>query len=571
MNIDDLTDQHTHNKRGVMSMKNRWGKSLLLPLIAVFAAMSLLAGCGGGGTPAATTPEKGSETPATEASASAKYEFGKEPLEIELYGHYDWFSMPAWGGDPATKWILDNMKVTIKPILSGGKANQKLNTLIAGGTLPDVIWMQRDGEVERLRQNGLLVPFDEYLDKYPNLKEWAGEDTLNMLRSPDGKLYQFPNWYTKEPNGNGGYMLNIKMYKELGEPKIETLDDFYNYLKAVKAKYPNVIPFEPGLEAQGFDTLYSAFKESTPPTHISIRAVPNGDKLTSLFMDPTYRESMQFINKLYREGLVAKDALTQTEDQVKEKVMNGRVAVYSSADTTKFGSMGHAALTKNDPNDGYFMIWPFAKDGIPKDKIHPGHYNSLGWNVSVITTSAENPEAVFAFWDYMTGPEGFRVLFWGPEGLYWEGVDADGVPKLKDEYFTKEKERQDLMDKLVNFQWVGNTGYIDPAKSKFELQLPPEKRTWETRWQSEITWKTQYNATEFQNLDPSKESDEGIARQAVEDIYLEARSQALYAKSEEDVLKVLDKANADADAVGYSTVLDYKTKIWNDNKQKLGK
>ena len=29
----------------------------------------------------------------------------------------------------------------------------------------------------------MLVPYDDYLDKYPNLKEWLGEAGINMLRS----------------------------------------------------------------------------------------------------------------------------------------------------------------------------------------------------------------------------------------------------------------------------------------------------------------------------------------------------------------------------------------------------
>ncbi len=163
----------------------------------------------------------------------------------------------------ATKSIKENKKVNVVPISSGGNAEQKMNTMIVANDLPDVIWLDRGPDVDKLREAGMLVPFDDYLDKYPNLKEWAGESTLNMLRAEDGKLYQFPNWYTSQPNGNTGYVVNEKIYKELGEPKLETTDDLYSYLQQVKEKYPNVIPFEPG-QGDGLDVLYSAFGEEHP-------------------------------------------------------------------------------------------------------------------------------------------------------------------------------------------------------------------------------------------------------------------------------------------------------------------
>ena len=269
---------------------------------------------------------KKQDTPKDAGKDGEGFVFGETPIEYTMYGHYDWYTMPNWGEDVATKSIKENKKVNVVPISSGGNAEQKMNTMIVSNDLPDVIWLDRGPDVDKLREAGMLVPFDDYLDKYPNLKEWAGESTLNMLRAEDGKIYQFPNWYTSQPNGNSGYVVNEKIYKELGVPKLETTDDLYSYLQLVKEKYPNVIPFEPG-QGDGLDVLYSAFGEEHPNLYIGNRAVPQGDQLTSIFKDPVYRESMQYISRLYRERLISQDVLTQTLDQVKEKVMTGNFAV----------------------------------------------------------------------------------------------------------------------------------------------------------------------------------------------------------------------------------------------------
>lgn len=361
-------------------MKKR-GTRLSQLLIIIMAIAVILAGCSGGGgnsasggNPAEAPKENGSnaETNQAESAEPQLFELGKEPLEFTLYGNYDWYTMPKWGADETTAWVKENKKVNITEIPNGGNTVQKLNTMIASGDLPDVIWGERGADVERLREAGLLVPLDDYIEKYPNLKKWLDPKAMNMLRSPDGKLYQFPNWYTNRPNGNAGWVVNKKIYKELGSPKLETTDDLYAYLKLVKEKYPDVIPLETDLasEGHGLDQIYSAFKENNLsfPRYF---AVPNGDKMTSIYKDEPFRESVVYAAKLFREKLMTQDAMTQTRDQVQEKLMNGRVAVYTSSNPTLYAMQAHAALTQKDPDAGYFMIWPIHKEGLEKTKFIP--------------------------------------------------------------------------------------------------------------------------------------------------------------------------------------------------------
>ncbi|NMO96025.1 extracellular solute-binding protein [Paenibacillus lemnae] len=534
----------------------------------------MLTGCSGGsgGSGSTADPEKPGDDGKAGESTSSQFVLGEKQLDFSFYGNYDWYTMPNWGADESSKWIKENKKVNITPVHSGGNAAQKLNTMIASGSLPDVMWMERGPDVEKLRQAGMLVPFDDYLDKYPNLKEWLGEAGINLLRSEDGKLYQFPNWYTSQPNGNAGYVVNKKIYTELGSPKLETTEDMYNYLSMVKEKYPNVVPFEPHLakDGQGLNVLYTAFGEDVLNSYVGIRGVPEGDKLNSIFTDPAYRESMQYAAKLFREKLMSQDAMTQTADQVKEKVVSGRVAVLASASPTELGQLGHIQLSENDPDAGYFMVMPIHKPGLDPSKIMAGTYTQLGWNVSVITKAAKDPEAIFAFLDWYTGPEGQRIMMWGPEGGYWDGVEEDGkTPKFTDKYTSDAEGLVELQNATINLIWNGNTVYVDQAKAKFESTLPVEQRNWATHWQYEITWKTQGDGTPFINLDPMPDSEEGIIRQRVEDIFLESRAKALYAKNDAEVNAILDKAENDAQSAGYSKLLEYKTVKWQENLQKM--
>ncbi|GJM82303.1 hypothetical protein HMSSN139_47990 [Paenibacillus sp. HMSSN-139] len=108
----------------------------------------LVAGCSGGGGGnnggnAAETPtgnEGNTGTNQAETAEPQLYELGKEPLEFTFYGNYDWYTMPKWGADETTAWVKDNKQVNITEIPNGGNTVQKLNTMIASGDLPDVIW-----------------------------------------------------------------------------------------------------------------------------------------------------------------------------------------------------------------------------------------------------------------------------------------------------------------------------------------------------------------------------------------------------------------------------------------------
>lgn len=199
--------------------------------------------------------------------------------------------------------------------------------------------------------------------------------------------------------------------------------------------------------------------------------VPVGDKIESIYKDPGFRESVVFTAKLMREKLMTQDANTQTEDQVREKAMNGKFAVIATFDPMKMLAEADAELKKKDPEDGYMFIQPIAKEGLDRSKIYPGTYNQLGWNVAVITKNAKNPEAVFALLDWMTGPEGSMVLNWGPPGPdgYWNGFEEDGVtPKFNmDKYLDDPDTLAEISGKAGDLVWVGNTMFLDNTRRRY--------------------------------------------------------------------------------------------------------
>jgi len=559
-------------------------KPLLLVVAAVLLIATALAGCsksndGNTASPSASSPSpsNGNGSGDVQPSEDQPWVFGSSPIEFSAFTNYPWQDFPAKMEDnPYWTFLKEQKQVTIKPILAQGESAQLMTTMMASGPLPDLIYGDRfSPDVSRLYEAGKLVAFDDYMDKYPNLKKYLDSKYIDMLRMPDGKLYQFPNWYTDHSTNTAGYVVNKKIYEELGSPKLETMDDLYDYLVKVKEKYgkDGVIPFEPDrtVDAQGIGVLYTGFKEGALYQSLGsqIMATVTGDKLTSIFTDPAFRESQKFVSKLYREKLISQDMFTQDRGMVLEKLLTGRVAVYAGASVTTYASQGHYELIKEDPNAGYFMIPPLAKAGLDRSKIYTGGYDALGWNVVVITTDAKDPEKLFAFLDYCTSPEGMTVQFFGPEGGNWKGFDENGYPNFTDTYNAEEV--ADIQTKNDPVQIVGNSIYIDPAKNKLEDSKPADQQNWQARWQKEVTWKSGNDITEFRTrLNPTADSELGDIRQSVTDLLQQALSESATASSDAKVDEILDKAEASAMKLGYQKLLDWRTERWQENRKTLG-
>ncbi|QNK60829.1 extracellular solute-binding protein [Paenibacillus sp. PAMC21692] len=550
------------------------GRAVWKPLSIGLLLISLIA-CSEAERGQPEPPEEAPEAAATETprTEDGLYALGRDPLYMTFYAHYGYYTMPKWGADPSSAWIRDKLNVHVKGVSAEGDGKLMLQKMVAGQQLPDVVWGERDADLERLREAGLLVPLDEYIAEYPNLRQWAGEKIINLLRSPDGHIYYFPNYYSNKPYGNAGFVVNKRIYRELGSPKLETTDDLYRYLLRVKTMFPDAVPFETGLakEGQGIDQLFSSFKEDNF-SFTRYFAVANGERMTSIYKDAGFRESAMFVAKLMREGLMSQDALVQTEYQVSEKLMAGKAAVYASADPMRMIMIADAELSKADPEDGYFFIEPIYKEGLDPARIYPGTYNVLGWNAAAITTSANNPEAIFALLDWMTGPEGSAVQMWGPPGEdgYWNGFKEDGItPAFTSKYSSDPQGLAEIQALSGDMIWVGNTGYLDKTKSEYEATLPEEDRNWATYWQQNITWRSQGDATPFIKLIPPSSIEEGRIYLKLKEIWLDARATAMFGRTDEEVLDVLDDAHAASMEAGFDLYLDYITKRWQDNLRVL--
>ena len=132
-------------------------------------------------------------------------------------------------GNEIQELIAQKTGVRVKESwLTGQDAGEAIGSIIASGNLPDFI-DGGDGCIQ-LYENHLLVAWDDYLEKYPNLKEMYTPEEWDKFRMSDGKIYWanvFGNHYQKDTTtGHNGeaFWIQVRVLEWANYPKIETLD-----------------------------------------------------------------------------------------------------------------------------------------------------------------------------------------------------------------------------------------------------------------------------------------------------------------------------------------------------------
>lgn len=510
--------------------------------------------------------------------------FGSSPLAFSFYVNYDWYAPKGYGMTQATKWLKEKMKLSVTEIGSNGNAAQKFGTMVVSGDLPDLIQMDMDDKFDSLIRMGKLVPLDDFINNpaYPNFKRLADSRILEMARR-NGKIYGLPNWFgqkMEKPSNNKGWIVNRKIYKALGSPKLETFEDLYSYLRSVKDRYPDVIPLDTAntnggvVQVQNFlyagagenRTIFNAKSDGT-------FAYPDYDKkeFRSIFKDPAFIESYLWTSRYFREKLLTQDTFTQKLEQFKEKLISGKIAVAAVYDVTRHGEEANNILKAKDPEAGYDYIPYIHGKGVDPGRIVAEIWGEIGWwNVNCITTSAREPEKIFAFLDWAMSDDGIRFLCYGPRGIFWDESDAEGAP-VPNERFKKTASDERAALKLG--EWTPQGSWRMSEITAARNNQDPGLESWGTK--AGLFYGKWIRYTDGNELDgtgsfPPNSDEEDIWRN-IKQINNQYAAKVTFAENDDAALKQLEaweKAVMDA---GYDKLLKYRTRIWKENVKKLEK
>lgn len=507
-------------------------KRFISGILVMAMAASLFAAC-------AKKPTETSSTKPTEAPKTEEVKDTSEPagdvVEESTYGDTGGLTLPLVDKPTKITWMLQssvqglNDKDVIKEIAKRTNVildiqsyptasySDKLNITLASGSLPDIITGSPVAEVNKLGQQGAFVKVNDYLDKLPNFKALYVDNEENnwvmkVITDDQNNAYTWPI-YGLSRDVNHGFMYRKDIFDQHGIKEWTNTEEFYQALKQLKEIYPDSTPY-------ASKTQDGIFKDWAYGWGIGSQIYPMYyDEASTTWkvatIQPEFKEMIDFMKKLYNEGLLDPEFITDT----------------AASWTAKMTSENGAFVTF-DWIGRLDMFYEQVKEVIPTydlryaNPVGPtGNIRTLSkvTNFGTAVAKGKNEELALKLLDYLTSPSGSELITLGIEGEHYV-IDENGkvtYPNITD----VEKVEITTLEERYGAWIEGMYVKVDPRSSYFNYT---EK---EQEAQDKIN-----NGMHYEALDPQlKFNDEETSEM------VELTTNILKASSEFAVQYVLDK------------------------------
>lgn len=394
-------------------------KKILSVITALVLSISIVAGCGST-KESESTKENGSSQTVSQSTADAK----KEPVTIT------WMVIDVGGPAPlkndlsVIKELSKRTNVIIDfQLVPATNYNDKYNLVVSSGDMPDLIY----NDVANLNKGGLdgaFVAIDDIISKdAPNYKKFIESDPNypRMMKASNGKMYAFVKWTFL--NTTCANFIRRDWLTNVGISKVpETLDEMEAALIAFRDNDPNKnsekdeIPYS---NRDGYNGILSTFGD---PFEIAFNLpfTVDKDKLVFSWIDQRYKEGLQYLNKLYKDGLVDREFMPPDGKIYEAKLSANRI-----------GSTNYwigSTLSQNDKMGD--TIPGFEWVGVPPlkgpggNKMFNGGENLSLTNCTAITISNKHVAETAKLIDYMFSPEGKELMNWGIKDVHYNVSDG---------------------------------------------------------------------------------------------------------------------------------------------------
>ncbi|NMO97623.1 extracellular solute-binding protein [Paenibacillus lemnae] len=389
--------------------------------------MAIVAGCGNSGGGNGAAPAEGSDK---KDSGNNK---DRVTLKVEVFDRGNSPEGVTVTNNEMTKYVQENfgdpnnIDVEFVAIPRSEEINN-LNVLMAAGTAPDVIFTYNQGAAYSWAKQGGLTDLASAIDEHgPQLKEYL-KDSL-QYGVFDGS--QFAVVARRVHLQKYSSIIRQDWLDQLNMPVPTTTEETYETLKAFKDNKlggDRTIPFAFALAPDSYEpVIWSFIKEQSDEARY-LRSVTIGSREYPILMDG-HKEGVQFLNKLYNEGLLDPDfALDKDKKKKTENFVNGHSGLFTFDTGTAFGgeSSTVAMLEKNVPDASVVPLLPFTDF---EGKSRQPAYTPAGMYIMVPSFSERSAEAI-KYLNWMAQDEVIQFMAFGEEGVHFDMVD--GFPVGKD-------------------------------------------------------------------------------------------------------------------------------------------
>ncbi|WP_172254676.1 extracellular solute-binding protein [Saccharibacillus deserti] len=548
-------------------MKKR-GKKFSILLAAMLMIFSTACSSGGDSKEAAKKEEAAQA--AVDPSQPA-WKNDTSPITFDWYINFAWYTGTDWGKDLTSQYVTKKTGASINFIVPAGNEAEKMNTMIASGKLPDFVTIAwSDDAVKKMIEGKLVLPLNELADKYDPffVSNVADPAKLSWYTQEDGNVYGYPNAssspadfekYGENYVSNQVFVVRKDMYEAIGKPDMSTPEGFLAGLQAAKEKFPDVngqpmIPI--GLHEFTDNGNYSL--EGYLQNFLAIPQQKDG-KLYDRQTDPEYVRWLKTFRQANENGLLAKDIFIDKRAQMEEKIAQGRyfAMMYQRSDFTN----PQNALFANDPNSVYMAVE--GPSNAASDEPTLSGPGISGWTLTLISKDVKDKARAIAFLEYLTSEEGQRDLYMGEEGVTYEMEGDKPVFKPEvlnmlntdraafDTKYGASHKYWMMMDTNVTDQWA--PAPVEPFKQMMD-------------WTRGKT----VSASEFDQINPTGNSKEGIANTKLGQLWGKTLPKLLLASSEAEFDQLWNDYQEKRKSTGLAEVQAYQQTEYEKNIEKLG-
>lgn len=490
-----------------------------------------------------------------------------EPITLDWYVNYAWFHT-QWNDSLVARTITEQTGVEINFIVPQGNESAKMDSMISGGTLPDIITISfADAQVDELIAYGLVHPLNVLADQYdPAFWDVASPERVAWYTQKDGNLYCYPNTsytpkdYQEHDNisSNQTFLVRQDLYLALDSPDMSTPEGFKQAVMDAAQQFPTVdgYPLIPIGAHEFTETGCNSFDNYL----MNFLAVPfeKDGRSYHRYFDDEYIRWLKVFRELGAEGYLAPDIFVDKRVQMEEKTAQGRYfcMLYQRTDLAN----QQKALYAKDPESVYIAVdGPRNSNG--DDHTLPGA-GINGWTVTFISKNCAYPDRAIQLMRYMMGEEGQKLLLLGVEGVTYDVVD--GKPIVREDIFAllnSDRMTYDAQYGADNTYWMlmDNVMQLNWQQALVPPLAQPELWTYPyTIYTAQYDTKLEL-ASEEANINTKIMQEWGTLLPKL-----------LMAETEAQFDALLSAYMDRCDELGLSRLLDERTRQMQENKVRLG-
>ena len=323
-----------------------------------------------------------------------------------------------------------------------------INSIIASGKYPDFIY---SGEMDNLYKNGALIAWDDYIDKYPNIKEYYSEKEWDRFRQKDGHIYwanfldKFNQKDTTTLSTGQAFWIQARVLEAYGYPKIETLDQYFDIIEKYAKEHPEL---PNGTKVIPYTCLCDDWKYfclEAPPMYldgypnngcviVDVSGGMNEPKVIDYNMTDTAKAYFKKLNEEYKKGIIDVN-FEENYDKYIDKLSTGAVlGICDQYWDFGYSLIGPFSIPQEGPK-GSFTPSEIGCDYVPLGLVMKAGTkqqwysteNSINTSAGIaVTVSCADPDRAFKFLNDMLSQEIHDLRFWGIEGEDYL-VDQNGM------------------------------------------------------------------------------------------------------------------------------------------------